>query len=32
VLVDGQPREGTVSGSDLVVSVQGSHVIEITTP
>ncbi len=31
VLVDGQPRAPTVDGPDVVVSVQGSHTIEITT-
>ncbi|HWB22704.1 MAG TPA: alpha-L-rhamnosidase C-terminal domain-containing protein [Gaiellaceae bacterium] len=31
VLVDGQPRIATVSGPDVVVSVQGSHTVEITT-
>jgi Bacterial alpha-L-rhamnosidase C-terminal domain/Bacterial alpha-L-rhamnosidase 6 hairpin glycosidase domain len=32
VLVDGVPRAATVSGPDVVVDVQGSHVIEITAP
>jgi hypothetical protein len=32
VVVSGQLQAATIAGPDLVVSVQGSHVIEIETP